>query len=199
MPEYLAKIFDDPTLKEDIEIIEVLPKGYCAALAVTRPEQRKIGIIVINASETSLDYAVCQDDKWIAIGSAPLAGKGYGEATSLIFEKLSQNHAFPTLPEVIVTGLNEAQEAIRKVVQEKTKQPCKAGDPTCFHGTDIIHNADHSVLLGVIRHGILQQPPYKSSVWGDFTNLIGDIWSDIRLYWRIRRELRKRKDQVVAK
>ena len=199
MPEYLAKIFDDPTLKEDIEIIEVLPKGYCAALAVTSPEQRKISIIVINASETSLDYAVCQDDKWMAIGSESLDGKSYGEATSLILDKLSHNPEFPILPEVIVTGLKEVQDAIRKFVQDKTKQPCKAGSPTGFHGAEFASNPDYSALLGIVRHGMQKQPAFKSSAWGDFKNFIEDIWNDIKLYWRIRQELRKRKDRVVAK
>jgi cell division ATPase FtsA len=150
-------------------VADIVFSGYCAALAVTKPEQRANGTVVLDLGHGMATCAAFAAGKLAAVEACRMKRHADPEAIQSLFKSIKQAHLVDKIGSgILLTGQDALTPGLSTTVETVFTMPCTAGYPIGFKGLDTaISQPDYAACLGMIRYAYtdgLSRIPRSSSL-----------------------------------
>jgi cell division ATPase FtsA len=154
----------DPEIQKSIDLVDSVPSfvedivfsGYCSALAVTTPEQRAKGVLVIEIGRGMITFAAYVAGQLAAIDACSVIGKVDAAAIQCVFNAIKRAVGIKQLAAgVLLTGEGAKTQGLPQLVGSIMGMECAVGQPLGFTGLDtVLNRPDYASCLGIIRYSL---------------------------------------------
>jgi len=152
----------DPEIQKNIALIEsieykvdeVVFSGYCSALAVTTPEQKEKGVLVLDVDGEILTCAAFAQGALVGVGAFKVNGRIDSEAIHIIHKSIEGAGTLNSIADgILLTGEGANTQGLSNLVATTFGMKCSIGLPVGFKGLDAaLNKPEYAACLGMIRY-----------------------------------------------
>jgi len=157
---------NDPEIQKNIALIEsieckvdeVVFSGYCSALAVTTPEQKGKGVLVLDVvmdvDGGIVTCAAFAQGTFVGVGAFKVYGKIDSEAIHIIHKYIEGAGTLNSIADgILLTGEGATTQGLANLVATTFGMKCSIGLPVGFKGLDAaLNKPEYAACLGMLRY-----------------------------------------------
>ncbi len=137
---------------DSCDVFEVVFNGYCAALAVTTPEQRNGGVIVLDVGKETVSLAAFVGGKLVAANACKMNGKVDAAIAEIRRAMGGDGILDKAAASMLITGRGATREILPQCEGVFGKK-CSIGVPLGFKGSSsVLDNPGYAACCGLIRY-----------------------------------------------